>query len=361
MAFRGPISLADPEVRFRVFESSPLDDPTPTRLFLGRWIADSARRIATGTYSLKRRTHIATTSMDAELALVTANLALARPGGLVYDPFMGTGSFPLACAHFGAVVWGSDLDGRTIRGPAKGGKGRGVRANFDQYGTTHSYLGGFIADLTNSPVRRDVNVQGFLDAVVCDPPYGVREGLRVLGSSRAGSGEVVYLSDGTPAHLQEGYIPPKKAYSFVRMLEDILDFAAERVVEGGRVCMWMPVAGMAQCATPGGVETDGVEELEEEGAGEEEHDYAIPQHPALRLMSICQQDFNKWSRRLLTYTRRSVDEVDESEVLAYRVRRAALSDEEDRGNGKVTADDLNAFRRKVGCCPVAPRLVLRVR
>jgi len=358
MAFRGPISLADPEVRFRVFESSPLDDPTPTRLFLGRWIADSARRVATGTYSLKRRTHIATTSMDAELALVTANLALARPGGLVYDPFMGTGSFPLACAHFGAVVWGSDLDGRTIRGTARAGKEKGVRANFDQYGTRSSYLGGFIADLTNSPVRGGGDARGFLDAVVCDPPYGVREGLRVLGSSRAGPGEVVFLSDGTAAHLQEGYVPPKKAYSFVRMLEDILDFAAERVVAGGRVCMWMPVAGAAHRAEVGeGSEPEGVKEVEMEV--EEDYDYAIPHHPTLKLVSMCRQDFNKWSRRLLTYTRRAAEEVEEEEVLAYRARRAALSDGEDRANVKATADDLNAFRRKVSRSP-SPIHFLRV-
>jgi tRNA (guanine10-N2)-methyltransferase len=46
----------------------------------------------------------------------------------------------------------------------------------------------FTADLTNTPIRKAPlrydgdGVRGrIFDAIVCDPPYGVREGLRVLG------------------------------------------------------------------------------------------------------------------------------------------------------------------------------------
>ncbi len=50
-------------------------------------------------------------------------------------------------------------------------------------------LGGmFTADLTNSPIRRqapgeesDGSRGRVFDGILCDPPYGVREGLRVLG------------------------------------------------------------------------------------------------------------------------------------------------------------------------------------
>ena len=142
---------------------------------------------------------------------------------------MGTGSFPLACAHFGAAIFGSDLDGRSIRG--KGG--RSVKGNFEHYDTSSLYLGGFIADLTNSPLC-DGQRGMWLDAILCDPPYGVREGLKVLGSTKVALQEVVLLSDGTPAHLSNHYIPPKKPYSFVRMLDDILAFSASVLVDGGR-------------------------------------------------------------------------------------------------------------------------------
>ena len=322
MAFEGPIRMNNPDSQFTVFEEYDLNAPKPKKLYLGRLVAESGRK-AIAKYTLKKRRYIATTSMDAELSLVTANLALASPGKLTYDPFMGTGSFPLACAHFGASVFGSDLDGRSIRGK----KDRSVKGNFDQYGILPLYLGGFIADLTNSPLRTD----RWLDAVLCDPPYGVREGLKVLGSAKHALQEEVILANGTPAHLSESYIPPKRAYSFVRMLDDILDFSASVLVDGGRLCMWMPVAGTT-------ADEDGMEDADTE--------YAIPQHPALELVSECTQHFNKWSRRLLTYRRRRESCVDQELLLAYNASRLALENgSKDAAVG--TADDLNAFRRKV--------------
>lgn len=321
--FAGPIVMHNPANQFVVFEHHALNIPTPTQVYLGRLVASSGRK-AIATYSLKKRPYIATTSMDAELSLITANLALAAPGKLAYDPFTGTGSFPLACAHFGAAVFGSDIDGRSIRG--KGG--RSVQGNFEHYGTAATYLGGFVADLTNSPLKSGGGRGRWLDAVLCDPPYGVREGLKVLGSTKVALREVMLLADGTPAHLSGHYVPPKRPYSFVRMLDDILSFSASVLVDGGRLCMWMPVAG---------------EPAENEEVGEE---YAIPKHPALGLVSECTQQFNKWSRRLLTYRRLREDEVDAEEVLVYEAAKLAVREEQE-GVVNGTADDLNAFRRKV--------------
>ena len=326
MGFEGPIQMTKPDHQFRIFEEYDLDGQIPKRLFLGRLVAESGRK-AINKYNLKKRSYIATTSMDAELSLVTANLALAAPGKLAYDPFMGTGSFPLACAHFGACVFGSDLDGRSIRGK----QGRDVRGNFEQYGTSAEYMGGFIADLTNTPVRHG----RLLDLVVCDPPYGVREGLKVLGSTRVALQQVVYLADGTPAHLQENYVPPKKPYSFMRMLDDILDFSASMLVQDGRLCMWMPVAGVAaDDDTPVDAPTTFVEK-----------EYDIPRHPALQLLSVCTQDFSKWSRRLLTYRRLRDSDVEEAELTAYRMKRLEFESIGDSGTNP-RADDLNAFRKR---------------
>jgi tRNA G10 N-methylase Trm11 len=42
--------------------------------------------------------------------------AQPAPGKVIYDPFVGTGSLLYACAHWGATVIGSDIDGRQIRG-----------------------------------------------------------------------------------------------------------------------------------------------------------------------------------------------------------------------------------------------------
>ncbi|KAK5120525.1 hypothetical protein LTR85_006180 [Meristemomyces frigidus] len=328
MAFTGGIRMKKPDNQFRIFEEYVLDGKIPHHLYFGRLVAESDRK-AMNKYSLKKRNYIATTSMDAELSLVTANLAQAAPGKLAYDPFMGTGSFPVACAHFGAAVFGSDLDGRSIRGKAS----RNVSSNFDQYGTAAQYLGGLVADLTNSPLREE----RFLNSIVCDPPYGVREGLKVLGSTRVALKEVVYLADGKPAHLQANYVPPKKPYSFMRLLDDILDFSAERLADDGRLCMWMPVAGVIEGEDPA-AEEDAVPDTE----------YTIPRHPALELVSLCKQDFNKWSRRLLTYRRLRDVTVDVEQLLAYKAQRLVLA-EEIQDCGKMRADDLNAFRRKVWC------------
>lgn len=327
MDLKGPIDLKNPDLHLCIFEDWELNGAAPKRLFLGRWLGDGDRKAIT-TYDLKKRRYISTTSMDAELALVTANMALAAPGRLFYDPFVGTGSFTVAASHFGATTMGSDIDGRSVRGKTKD---RNVRSNFVQYGTTGRLLDNFISDLTNTPLRMGSR---WLDGIVCDPPYGVREGLKVLGSQKGKAKEAIMI-DGQLAHLyvslssihhphhpadphashtsKEGYIPPKRAYSFDAMLDDILEFAVLMLVDGGRLSMWMPTAN------------------------DEDIDLPIPAHPALRLVSVCVQPFNKWSRRLLTYARLSDAEIDPEARWEKRV---------DGGAG-AGADELNAFRRKV--------------
>lgn len=178
LGFDGPIKMSNPDELFSIFEewpfnSVPLGIPDPTKIYFGRYLASSSRDLVI-KLDLKKRKYISTTSMDSELALITANIALAAPGKLFYDPFVGTGSFPIACAQFGAVAWGSDIDGRSIRGD--GGK-KTLQGNFDQYELGACLGGVFSADLIHTPIRK----HRWWDGIVCDPPYGVREGLRVLG------------------------------------------------------------------------------------------------------------------------------------------------------------------------------------
>lgn len=68
---------------------------------------------------------------------------------------------------------------------------------------------------------------------------------------------------------QDGYIPPKRPYSFLAMLDDILQFAADYLVPGGRLCFWMPTAN------------------------EDFSQLDIPTHPELEIVSVCVQEFNK--------------------------------------------------------------------
>jgi tRNA (guanine10-N2)-methyltransferase len=68
---------------------------------------------------------------------------------------------------------------------------------------------------------------------------------------------------------QEGYVPPKKPYSFLAMLDDILDFAALSLVENGRLSFWMPTSN------------------------DQDEEIHAPTHPCLVITSICTQSFNK--------------------------------------------------------------------
>lgn len=320
LGFRGRVQIKNPQAAFRVFEEYDLDAKQPKFMYLGRWIADSGRD-AKNTYDLKKRHYISTTSMDAELALLTANIALAAPGKLFYDPFMGTGGFPLACAHFGAVVTGSDIDGRSIRGlggsARRGQTGRkNVTMNFEQYQLASAYLGGFVSDLTNTPLR--LPTAPYLDGIVCDPPYGIREGLKVLGP------RTPLLPMELASHAAQfqaaGYIPPKRPYSFTALLDDILTFAAQTLVPDARLALWMP------------------------SANDDDVALRIPRHPCLELSSVCVQPFNKWSRRLLTYRRRRASE---GEV----VEEGEGGGDGGVGAGRVyekgtRASDLNEFRRR---------------
>ncbi|KAF5574807.1 tRNA guanosine-2 O-methyltransferase trm11 [Fusarium pseudoanthophilum] len=246
LGWTGPVKMTNPDNLFTIFEmwpynSVPLNIPDPTTMYLARHVGNSSRELLV-KFDLKKRGYISTTSMDSELALVTANLALAAPGKLYYDPFVGTGSFPIACAHFGALAFGSDIDGRSIRGE---GGNKSLKGNFDQKPT---------------------------------------------------------------------YVPPKKPYSFLVMLDDILSFAAETLVDEGRLSFWMPTAN------------------------DEDQEIPIPSHPQMEVVSVCTQPFNKWSRRLITYRRLPDSQVSQEALEAYTNRLKLTL------NG-TSADELNPFRR----------------
>ncbi|KAF5588699.1 tRNA guanosine-2 O-methyltransferase trm11 [Fusarium pseudocircinatum] len=246
LGWTGPVKMTNPDNLFTIFEmwpynSVPLNIPDPTMMYLARHVGNSSRELLV-KFDLKKRGYISTTSMDSELALVTANLALAAPGKLYYDPFVGTGSFPIACAHFGALAFGSDIDGRSIRGE---GGNKSLKGNFDQKPT---------------------------------------------------------------------YVPPKKPYSFLVMLDDILSFAAETLVDEGRLSFWMPTAN------------------------DEDQEIPVPSHPHMEVVSVCTQPFNKWSRRLITYRRLPDSQVSQEALEAYTNRQKLTL------NG-TSADELNPFRR----------------
>lgn len=357
LGFEGPIRMKNSDEQFFVMEEYVSDREEsligtkritePRKIYMGRFIAKSNRDII-NKHDLKKRRYISTTSMDAELSLVTANMALAAPGKVFYDPFVGTGSFSVAAAHFGALTLGSDIDPRSFRGKDEEREKGEIAAmrNFKQYDLESKVMDFFTSDLTNTPLRDC----GLLDGITCDPPYGVREGLRVLGTRDGVLKEPVFI-DGVAAHTyvdfafwylwqrwlsiihsRPDYIAPKKPYGFEALQRDILDFAARKLVPNGRLALWMPTSD------------------------DEAITFPVPMHLNLEVVNVSVQHFQrckqwratsalipsywllwiKGSRRLITYRRLPDGQV--SDITEGRKVADAQG---------VKADELNAFRRKV--------------
>jgi tRNA (guanine10-N2)-methyltransferase len=110
------------------------------------------------------------------------------------------------------------------------------------------------------------------------------------------------------------FIPPKKPYSFLAMLDDILQFATDTLVDDARLSFWMPTSN------------------------DEDQEIGVPTHPCMELVAVCTQVFNKWSRRLITYRRLPDAEV-EVDIDILSQRRAQI-----KADGH-TANELNPFRR----------------
>jgi tRNA (guanine10-N2)-dimethyltransferase len=93
--------------------------------------------------------------MQAKLARCMVNLAKPKAGGLVVDPFCGTGTMLAEAALVGCRVVGLDIQRRMARGTLRNLKHFGVSAE-----------GVVVGDVKYLPFRK-------AGCVVTDPPYGI--------------------------------------------------------------------------------------------------------------------------------------------------------------------------------------------
>jgi tRNA (guanine10-N2)-methyltransferase len=124
-----------------------------------------------------------------------ANLANLRPGSVVLDPFVGTGSILVALSHFKAQCFGTDIDIRVLQGQMYAGCGdksvkRDIFENFSAYGLERPELVRIDSHLFDRHCNAAVLAghgaraeEGFFDAVVTDPPYGIRAGAKKSGTA----------------------------------------------------------------------------------------------------------------------------------------------------------------------------------
>uniref|UniRef100_A0A4W5LCK6 tRNA (guanine(10)-N(2))-methyltransferase TRMT11 n=1 Tax=Hucho hucho TaxID=62062 RepID=A0A4W5LCK6_9TELE len=288
LSFEGRVNLKNPKHIFCLLEdygTDPNNIPDePLYIYFGRWIADGQRELIR-SHSVKNRHFIGNTSMDAGLSFIMANHARVKAHDLVYDPFVGTGSLLVACSHFGAYVCGTDIDYNTIHGIGKAsrknqkwrGPDENIRANLRQYGSEKLYVDVLVSD-ASKPIWRD----GMLfDAIITDPPYGIRESTRRTGSQKD-----------SVKPPEDYHVPVSMAYHLSDIFTDLLNFSAHHLVIGGRLVYWLPIYRPEYC-----------EEM-------------VPLNACLRLVSNCEQTLSSHtSRRLITMEK--IKEPEETDALAH--------------------------------------------
>ncbi|KAF8786357.1 tRNA (guanine(10)-N2)-methyltransferase like protein [Argiope bruennichi] len=287
IGFEGPIKLNNPDHSFLLMEYFGTDrnfaPDSPYDVFFGRWIADGQRTVCQ-KINLKTRKFIGNTTMDPLLSLVMANMACIKHGDIVLDPFVGTGGLLIAAAHFGGYVFGTDIDYLMLHGKDKPSRlnqkkrapDESILANMKQYGYESHYLDVIVADAA-LPLWR---CESFFDAIITDPPYGIRESTERIGTEKEYK---------IPEHLALNHIPSKVTYSLQEIIEDLLDFSSVYLKLNGRLVYWMPSFN-ADFDTK-----------------------QLPCHPCLKLVSYCKQALTGHSSRYLITMEKIKENVNASE------------------------------------------------
>jgi len=221
------------------------------------------------------------------------SLGKVTTGTTVFDPFVGTGSILLSCALRGAYCFGTDIDIRVLRG--KGGN-QTIWKNFDHYGLPrpeivrsdnalyhrhyrhHHDQSTAAATLSSTSTTRTTRTGDhcgspiatpLYDAILCDPPYGIRAGARQTGSK---------LDKPRPV-LEENrhdHIAQTKPYVVSGVMSDLLDVAARTLAVGGRLVYIIP------------------------SFRDFDEDRDLPRHDCLELVHSCYQPFtHELGRRIV--------------------------------------------------------------
>lgn len=320
---RGPVCMKAPSMTFHLFlQYCPVETPVGAtqsvsaasellRVYHAVSLAAGARSHLMDLYSLKKRPYIGTTSMPPELTFLMSNFANVRLHDLVYDPFCGTGSSLISCAHWGAKVFGTDMDGRVLRSGtgkisaqmrqqqaiafqslaeywvASEGADAGRFGFTDEDKAQPSMLTNFKAyRFLTTPERLRMNFsrweglfspmlqgrEGIFDAIMSDPPYGVREQKRKVDV------EQLTATSGPQCTSSNTIAGSSVAdeYEISDMIVDLLMFAARALVVGGKLTFWHPTTYLY-------------------------HPDELPKHPCMELeWDLGQQVTLKMTRRLVT-------------------------------------------------------------
>ncbi|KAJ7045462.1 S-adenosyl-L-methionine-dependent methyltransferase [Mycena alexandri] len=284
MAFAGKIDMKNPQIVLGCFEE--YDSSTGLRqdrdskfrqVYFGRLVIDGSARALIKMFDVKKRLYYGNTSMESEVSLLMANQALASSSKLVYDPFCGTGSMAYPIAYFGAQVFGSDIDGRQMRGKAGKDQPPGVLRAAKQYGVADRIVDLCTFDVTRNPWR----CGDLFDTIVTDPPYGVRAGAKRLGRKKELSEDKKAANiehQMSARNKEEPYVPPTKPYELSLLAADLVLLARYLLKPEGRLVFFLPTVNEQY----------------------EEVDIQAMLCDGMVLVANSLQDFGSWGRRLVT-------------------------------------------------------------
>jgi tRNA (guanine10-N2)-methyltransferase len=161
-----------------------------------------------------------------------ANCAHISRNCLSWDPFCGSGSIMLICARFGAETIGSDIDYRVLHGGRCNSKQQGSKEvslvdNFTFYKLPPPAML-LHADIGHMPLRASMQV----DAIVCDPPYGVRAGIMCTAAST-----IVGSTDAVSHNVN---IAGTSSQGLDDVMSTFLHVSAHHLRIGGRLVFWQP-------------------------------------------------------------------------------------------------------------------------
>ncbi|KAL7720974.1 tRNA (guanine(10)-N(2))-methyltransferase [Entamoeba marina] len=278
--YLGKVDLKHPELTIAILENvgrnKTMDDP-PKNIYFGCGLCKGNRKIV-NHFSLKVRPYIGTTSMDPELCVIMTTMGCCKEATFMCDPFAGTGSMLVTAAHFGSYILGADISNPTLRGKEyyiKTGKPlKNIETNIKYYHIEDKYVGLIVNDFAISALQ----MRPIFDCIVTDPPYGIRAGAKKIGKKTPDiEPKPVVWGDDYHQH-----IPQRVKYGVNEVLHDLLLFAAQTLIVGGRLVFWLPTLLPKDAGKDFPSEVMGCLELS-----------------ANSLQTIC----TKWGRRLITLTK----------------------------------------------------------
>lgn len=285
---KGKADLSDPEKIFWLVEMPEfiekgglqLGGQTIGTTFLGREICRGTRE-PMNRLSVPKRPFAGPTAMEAEMSAIMCNIAKSERGSFSLDPFVGSGGVLLAASLKGSHTMGFDIDLRALR-RAFGDTLASTWSNFRTLDLSPP-LSLVRLDMANRPIRERA-FESLFDSVLTDPPYGLRAGGRKTGHP----GERNFINRAGRNNKKAGGVSKEEdlaltaPYGLAESLADLVDLASMCLRINGRLVFFCP----------------GVK------GGKDEVASALPSHPAMRRVAMCEQPLSGRRSRYLIAMRK---------------------------------------------------------